>query len=79
VHIGQTAITLGATVDVFIDSLHYPTLADSYKYAAYIASRSGSEGVTRLARALATSAPRAIRRVLSSTCVSRTSRKRLRT
>jgi NAD(P) transhydrogenase len=36
VHIGQTAITLGATVDVFIDMVfNYPTLADSYKYAAY--------------------------------------------
>ncbi|HEX3775718.1 MAG TPA: Si-specific NAD(P)(+) transhydrogenase [Polyangiaceae bacterium] len=35
VHIGQTAITLGATVDVFIDMVfNYPTLADSYKYAA---------------------------------------------
>lgn len=36
VHIGQTAIHLGATVDVFIDMVfNYPTLADSYKYAAY--------------------------------------------
>jgi len=36
VHIGQLAITLGATVDVFIDMVfNYPTLADSYKYAAY--------------------------------------------
>ena len=36
VHIGQTAITLGATVDVFIEMVfNYPTLADSYKYAAY--------------------------------------------
>jgi len=36
VHIGQTAITLGAKVDVFIDMVfNYPTLADSYKYAAY--------------------------------------------
>lgn len=36
VHIGQTAITLGATVDLFIDMVfNYPTLADSYKYAAY--------------------------------------------
>jgi NAD(P) transhydrogenase len=36
VHIGQTAITLGAPVDVFIDMVfNYPTLADSYKYAAY--------------------------------------------
>jgi NAD(P) transhydrogenase len=36
VHIGQTTITLGGTVDVFIDMVfNYPTLADSYKYAAY--------------------------------------------
>jgi NAD(P) transhydrogenase len=36
VHIGQMAITLGATVDVFIDMVfNYPTLSDSYKYAAY--------------------------------------------
>src|SRR5450755_1672111 len=36
VHIGQTAITLGGTIDVFIDMVfNYPTLADSYKYAAY--------------------------------------------
>ena len=36
VHIGQTAVTLGAPVDVFIEMVfNYPTLADSYKYAAY--------------------------------------------
>jgi NAD(P) transhydrogenase len=36
VHIGQAAITLGATVDLFIEMVfNYPTLADSYKYAAY--------------------------------------------
>jgi len=36
VHVGQTAIHLGATVDLFIDMVfNYPTLADSYKYAAY--------------------------------------------
>ncbi|MES1173030.1 MAG: Si-specific NAD(P)(+) transhydrogenase [Myxococcales bacterium] len=36
VHIGQTAIHLGGTVDLFIDMVfNYPTLADSYKYAAY--------------------------------------------
>jgi NAD(P) transhydrogenase len=36
VHIGQTAIHLGGTVDVFIEMVfNYPTLADSYKYAAY--------------------------------------------
>jgi NAD(P) transhydrogenase len=36
VHIGQVAVHLGATVDLFIDMVfNYPTLADSYKYAAY--------------------------------------------
>jgi NAD(P) transhydrogenase len=36
VHIGQVAITLGGTIDIFIDMVfNYPTLADSYKYAAY--------------------------------------------
>ncbi|MFZ5897244.1 MAG: Si-specific NAD(P)(+) transhydrogenase [Myxococcota bacterium] len=36
VHIGQLAVTLGATVDVFIDMVfNYPTSSDSYKYAAY--------------------------------------------
>jgi NAD(P) transhydrogenase len=36
VHIGQTAIYLGGTVDIFIDMVfNYPTLSDSYKYAAY--------------------------------------------
>jgi len=36
VHIGQTAISTGATVDLFIDMVfNYPTLADTYKYAAY--------------------------------------------
>ena len=36
VHIGQVAIHLGATVDLFIDMVfNYPTLADTYKYAAY--------------------------------------------
>ncbi|HEV8245242.1 MAG TPA: Si-specific NAD(P)(+) transhydrogenase [Polyangiaceae bacterium] len=36
VHIGQVAIHLNGSVDVFIDMVfNYPTLADSYKYAAY--------------------------------------------
>jgi NAD(P) transhydrogenase len=36
VHIGQVAVALGGTVDLFIDMVfNYPTLADSYKYAAY--------------------------------------------
>ena len=36
VHIGQGVVHLGGTVDVFIDMVfNYPTLADSYKYAAY--------------------------------------------
>lgn len=45
VHIGQTAIVLGATVDTFIDMVfNYPTLADSYKYAAYDCLRALSGG-----------------------------------
>jgi len=36
VHIGQTAIHMEAPVDLFIDMVfNYPTLAESYKYAAY--------------------------------------------
>ncbi len=36
VHIGQTAMLAGATVDIFIDMVfNFPTLAGSYKYAAY--------------------------------------------
>jgi NAD(P) transhydrogenase len=36
VHVGQCAIHLNGGIDVFIDMVfNYPTLADSYKYAAY--------------------------------------------
>ncbi len=36
VHIGQAAIHAGANVDLFIEMVfNYPTLAESYKYAAY--------------------------------------------
>jgi len=36
VHIGSQIIVAGGTIDVFIDSVYnYPTLSDSYKYAAY--------------------------------------------
>jgi NAD(P) transhydrogenase len=36
VHIGAQTIAAGGTIDVFIDSVYnYPTLSDSYKYAAY--------------------------------------------
>lgn len=36
VHIGLMAMMLGGTVDVFIDMVfNFPTLAESYKYAAY--------------------------------------------
>jgi NAD(P) transhydrogenase len=36
VHIGQTAMHLGASVDTFIEMVfNYPSLAESYKYAAY--------------------------------------------
>jgi NAD(P) transhydrogenase len=36
VHIGQAVVCLGGAVDLFIEMVfNYPTLADSYKYAAY--------------------------------------------
>lgn len=36
VHIGSQVIAAGGSIDVFIDSVYnYPTLSDSYKYAAY--------------------------------------------
>jgi NAD(P) transhydrogenase len=36
VHIGSQVIASGGSIDVFIDSVYnYPTLSDSYKYAAY--------------------------------------------
>ena len=36
VHVGQTVLHLGGTVDLFIDMVfNFPTLAESYKYAAY--------------------------------------------
>jgi len=35
VHIGQAVLTLGGTLDYFIDSVfNYPTLAETYKIAA---------------------------------------------
>ena len=38
VHIGQAVMALGGTVDVLIQMVfNYPTLAESYKYAAYSA------------------------------------------
>jgi NAD(P) transhydrogenase len=44
VHIGQAVMTLGGTLDYFIDSVfNYPTLAECYKAAAF-------NGVNRLAR-----------------------------
>ncbi len=46
VHIGQAVMTLGGTVDYFIDTVfNYPTLAECYKAAAF-------NGVNRLARFL---------------------------
>lgn len=40
VHIGHAAMAAGATVDVFIDMVfNFPTLAESYKYAAYACLR----------------------------------------
>lgn len=36
VHVGQAVIELGGTVDYFVDKVfNYPTLAETYKYAAY--------------------------------------------
>ena len=36
VHIGQAVMTLGGTVDYFIDTVfNYPTLAECYKVAAF--------------------------------------------
>lgn len=36
VHLGQVALLAGATVDVFIEMVfNYPTLSETYKYAAY--------------------------------------------
>jgi NAD(P) transhydrogenase len=36
VHVGQAVITLGGTVETFIELVfNYPTLSESYKYAAY--------------------------------------------
>jgi NAD(P) transhydrogenase len=36
IHVGQMAMQLGGTIDVFIDNVfNFPTLADAYKYAAY--------------------------------------------
>lgn len=36
VHIGQCAIHLGASIDVFLDMVfNYPTLSESFKYATY--------------------------------------------
>ncbi|MEO7113787.1 MAG: FAD-dependent oxidoreductase, partial [Polyangiaceae bacterium] len=36
VHIGQTALMLGGTVDAFIEMVfNYPTFAEMFKYAAY--------------------------------------------
>jgi NAD(P) transhydrogenase len=50
VHIGQTAIMLGGTVDTFIDMVfNYPTLSDCFKYAAYDALGKLSSGAPRLA------------------------------
>jgi NAD(P) transhydrogenase len=44
IHVGQMAMTHGATIDVFIDAVfNFPTLSELYKYAAY-------DGLGRLAR-----------------------------
>jgi NAD(P) transhydrogenase len=39
VHIGQTAMALGGTVDYLVDAVfNYPTLAEAYKVAAHDAA-----------------------------------------
>jgi NAD(P) transhydrogenase len=44
VHIGQAVMILGGTVDYFVDTVfNYPTLAESYKVAAF-------NGLGRLSR-----------------------------
>jgi NAD(P) transhydrogenase len=44
IHIGQMVMTYGGTIDTFINSVfNYPTLAETYKYAAY-------DGLGNLAR-----------------------------
>jgi len=44
VHVGQACMHFGGTIDYFIQVVfNYPTLSDSYKYAAY-------DGLGRLAR-----------------------------
>ena len=36
VHIGAQVMAVGGTIDAFIDAVYnYPSLSDSYKYAAY--------------------------------------------
>jgi NAD(P) transhydrogenase len=36
IHLGAHVLAEGGTIDVFIEAVYnYPTLADSYKYAAY--------------------------------------------
>ena len=38
VHIGQAVMHLGGTIDTFIEMVYnYPTLSESFKYAAYSA------------------------------------------
>jgi NAD(P) transhydrogenase len=36
IHLGAQVMSAGGTIDAFIDAVYnYPTLTDSYKYAAY--------------------------------------------
>ena len=45
VHVGQVAIALGGTVDTFIEIVfNYPTLGETFKYAAYDAPRQDGSG-----------------------------------
>ena len=48
VHVGLTALLLGQTADLFIQTcFNYPTLTELYKYAAYDALRRRGAGILR--------------------------------
>jgi NAD(P) transhydrogenase len=51
VHVGQAVITLGGTVDTFIEMVfNHPTLGETFKYAAYDALGQLGSGDRRIAR-----------------------------
>jgi NAD(P) transhydrogenase len=58
IHIPMFVLSSGGTIDVFIDAVfNYPTLAESFKYAAY-------DGLQRLAQRDRAAAPTAVREPL---------------